>query len=175
MRRISGDEIEPGCLRRPLLGLISGDEPELSRISGRRLSAAAWRSLSGVRSEEGSVELAGSRNASGCGGVQDLPPRDIHMRIGARTAQLPTFSLRDTPDTAGVSGMEAALPLGSGYNWAAGDHLGEGAPGDLGEGDADEILGVILRGPSGDVVDLGEEDPGEILPEESLWARSVAK
>ena len=169
MRRISGDELEPGCTRRPLLGRISGDEPELSRISGR-LSAAAWSSLSGVSSEEGSVELAGSRNASGSDGVQDLPPRDMHMRMGARTAQLPTLSLRDTPDTpdtAGVSGKEAA-PLGSGYNWTAGDPLGEGAPGNLGEGDADEILGVILRGPSGDVFDLSEGDPGEILPEESL-------
>tara|TARA_B110001469_G_scaffold121853_1_gene131744 strand:- start:774 stop:1013 length:240 start_codon:yes stop_codon:yes gene_type:complete len=69
--------------------------------------------------------------------------------------------LRDTPDSS-EAGEEAAL-LGSGYSWATGgDPLREGAPGNLDEGDADEIFGGILRGPS------GNGDPGEILPEESL-------
>ena len=167
IRLISGEELELRLTRRSQLGRISGDEPELGRISGR-LSApsksglgariAARSSLPGA-SSEGSTELAGNWNASSSGGV--LSPRDMHMRMGARTAQLPTLSLRDTPDSS-QAGEEAAL-LGSGYSWATGgDPLREGAPGNLDEGDADEIFGGILRGPS------GNGDPGEILPEESL-------
>ena len=159
IRLISGEELELRLTRRSQLGRISGDEPELGRISGR-LSApsksglgariAARSSLPGA-SSEGSTELAGNWNAPSSGGV--LSPRDMHMRMGARTAQLPTLSLRDTPDSS-EAGEEAA-PLGSGYSWATG-----GDP--LREGDADEIFEGILRGPSGD------GDPGEILPEESL-------